>query len=130
MQSLVTFFFERGSFGAFVICLILFGLAVYLTYFRKPVKKNRKNRKNKKIKKISLPYIIISAVLFVDIFLSFFGYISNTGWIILTLPFVIWFMVFTMIKKYPSFYLIVFAIAYGVITFILFNYGYCYFNNC
>jgi len=88
--------------------------------YRKPVKKNIKSRK---INKLPLPYIIniiIGAVFIVDIFLTFFGYLSIIGLIIFTLPFVIWFIILKMIKKYSSSYLIVFTAAYGAKTFIFF----------
>ena len=104
MQSIITFFFERGSFGAFVICLILFGLAVYLTYFRKSKKTLTKRiNKNKKTKDFSLPIIVISVVTLGDFLLIFHGYLNGYATILL-LPLYGWFIVYSFMKRKPTIY--------------------------
>ena len=69
MQSLITLFFERGSFGAFVICLLLFFLAVYLTYFRKksPKLSQKKNKPSEKKINLMSRNTIIMFLLFMQV---------------------------------------------------------------
>ena len=112
MQSLVTFFFERGSFGAFVVCLILFGLAIYLTYFRKSKKTLTKRiKKNKQTKDFSLPIIIISVATLGFFLLIFYGYLNGYATVLL-LPLYAWFIVYSFMKKKPT--------LYQILPFVLF----------
>ena len=116
MQSIITFFFERGSFGAFVICLILFGLAVYLTYFRKSKKTLTKRiNKNKKTKDFSLPIIVISVVTLGDFLLIFHGYLNGYATILL-LPLFAWFIVYSFMKRKPTLYQILPFVFFIVLT--------------
>ena len=86
------------------------------------ITRNRKKKTSAKIKKLPLPHIIniiVGSVFIIDIFLTIFGYLSIFGLIMITLPFVIWFICLKMIKKCTSSYLIVLAIAYSAKTSIL-----------
>ena len=79
MQGLITLFFERGSFGAFVICLLLFFLAVYLTYFRKksPNSSQKKNKLSEKKINLMSRNIILIILLFIQVICFFFHKISH-----------------------------------------------------
>lgn len=75
MPTIITVFFERGSFGAFVICLLLFFLAVYLSFFRKksPKLSQKKNKlSEKKINLMSRSTIII-ILIFIQVICFFFS---------------------------------------------------------